>query len=105
MKKIIFIIVLNILFLGICVADMSIGRCQFYGQMPPHSMSIGSTVVYYHEMSSSSTMRGQTEWKQCTQTEWKQCTGDVWVIYRSASDAQRLQFHTTNGSVQTCYDY
>lgn len=97
MKKIIFIIVLNILFLGICVADMSIGRCQFYGEMPPHSMSIGSTVVYYHEMSSSSTMRGQTEYKQCT--------GDVWVIYRSASEAQRLQFQTTNGSVQTCYDY
>ena len=97
MKRIISIVVLNILFFGICVADMSIGRCQFYGQMPPHSASIGSTVVYYYEMSSSSIMRGQTEYKQCT--------GNVWVIYKSALDAQRLQFQTTNGSVQTCYDF
>lgn len=97
MKKLVSIIVLNVLFLSACLADMSIGRCQFYGQIPPHSMSIGSTIVYYQEMSSSSTMRGQTEYKQCT--------GDVWVIYKSASDAQRLQFQTTNGSVQTCYDY
>ena len=97
MKRSIMMIVLCALFGGMATADMSIGRCQFYGQMPPRSMSIGSTVVYYHEMSSSSTMRGQTEYKQCT--------GDVWVIYRSASDAQRLQFQTTNGSIQTCYDY
>lgn len=97
MKKLFSFFALNVLFLGTCVADMSIGRCQFYGQMPPHSMSIGSTIVYYHEMSSSSIMRGQTEYKQCT--------GDVWVIYRSASDTKRLHFQTTNGSVQTCYDF
>ena len=97
MKKLFSIFVLNILFLGFCMADMSIGRCQFYGQMPPRSMSIGSTIVYYYEISSSSTMRGGVEYKRCT--------GDVWVIYKSASDAQRLQFQTTNGSVQTCYDY
>ena len=97
MRKLLSTIVLNVLSLCFCMADMSMGRCQFYGQMPPHSMSIGSTIVYYHEKSSSSIMRGQTEYKQCT--------GNVWVIYRSASDAQRLQFQTTNGSVQTCYDY
>ncbi len=97
MKRTIAIFVVSVLFSGFIAADMSIGRCQFYGEMPPHSMSIGSTKVYYHEMSSSSIMRGQTEYKQCT--------GDVWVIYRSASDAQRLQFQTTNGSVQTCCDY
>lgn len=97
MKRTIAIFVVSVLFSGFIAADMSIGRCQFYGEMPPRSMSIGSTVVYYHEMSSSSTMRGQTEYKQCT--------GDVWVIYRSASDAQRLRFQTTNGSVQTCYDF
>jgi hypothetical protein len=97
MKKIISIFVLNILFLGICVADMSIGRCSFYGERPPHSMSFGNTIVYYHEMSSSSISRGGVEYKQCT--------GNVWVIYRSALDTKRLQFQTTNGSVQTCYDY
>ncbi|MBQ3673773.1 MAG: hypothetical protein II928_04800 [Paludibacteraceae bacterium] len=63
----------------------------FWGEQPPHSMSIGTTTVYYHEMSSSSISRGMTEYKQCK--------GDVWVIYRSAADAQHLQFHTTNGSV------
>lgn len=79
------------------LADMSIGRCSFSGSQPPHSMSIGSTVVYYHEMSSSSRNVGGTEYKQCY--------GDVWVIYGNSSDAQRLKFETSSGTVQVCYNY
>ena len=97
MKRSIMIIVLCALFGGMTTADMMIGRCSFYGERPPCSMSLGNTIVYYHEMSSSSISRGGVEYKQCI--------GDVWVIYRSSSDAKRLQFQTTNGSVQTCYDY
>lgn len=97
MKKLFSILVLNFLFGGISMADMSIGRCSFYGERPPRSMSFGTTIVYYHDMSSSSVMRGQTEYKQCR--------GDVWVIYKSASDVKRIQFQTSDGSVQTCYDF
>lgn len=97
MKRSIMIIALCALFGGMATADMTIGRCSFYGERPPRSMSIGNTIVYYHEMSSSSISRGGVEFKQCT--------GNVWVIYRSAADAKRLQFQTTNGSVQTCNDF
>ena len=97
MKKIISILVLNVLFIGMSIADMSIGRCTFYGEKPPRSMSFGTTLVYYHQMSSSSMMRGQMEYRQCR--------GDVWDIYRSADDAKRLRFQTTDGSVQICNDY
>lgn len=97
MKRSLAIIALCALFNGFLAADATIGKCHFTGERPPRSMSIGSTTVYYHEMSSSSVSRGGVEYKQCT--------GDVWVIYRSASDAKHLQFQTTNGSVQTCNDY
>jgi len=97
MKRKFMTFALIVLFSGIIVADVTIGRCSFFGERPPHSMSIGNTIVYYYEMSSSSVSRGGVEYKQCT--------GDVWVIYRSSSDAKRLQFQTRNGSVQTCNDY
>ena len=97
MRKILSVIALCALFSGFIAADATIGKCHFVGERPPRSMSIGSTTVYYHEMSSSSISRGMTEYKQCQ--------GDVWVIYRSAADAKRLQFQTTNGSVQVCNDY
>lgn len=97
MRRSIMIIVLCALFGGMATADMMIGRCSFYGECPPRCMSLGNTIVYYHEMSSSSVSRGGVEYKQCT--------GDVWVIYRSAADAKRLQFQTTDGSVQTCNDF
>lgn len=97
MKRSLAIIALCALFNGFITADATIGKCHFAGEQPPHSMSIGTTTVYYHEMSSSSISRGMTEYKQCK--------GDVWVIYRSTADAKRLQFQTTNGSVQTCNDY
>ena len=97
MKKVLVFVIINLLFVVLSMADMLIGRCSFYGEMPPRSMSFGTTLVYYHEMSSSSISRGGVEYKQCS--------GDVWVIYRSASDVKRIQFQTSNGTVQVCYDF
>ena len=78
-------------------ADMNIGKCRFYGPQPPHCLNSGQTIIYYHEMSSSSINRGGTEYKQCK--------GDVWVIYRSASEPKRIQVQTSSGSVQVCNDF
>lgn len=95
--KNICIVFLNVIFTCTCMAGMVIGKCEFQGQVPPRSMNIGSTTVYYYEMSSSSSLRGGVEYKQCT--------GDVWVIYKSKWDAEKLRFQTTNGYVQVCYDF
>jgi len=97
MKKAITIFVLCTFFALLIEADTTIGQCTFYGEQPPHSMSMGTTIIYYYEMSASSMIRSGVEYRKCR--------GDVWVIYKSASEARRLQFQTTNGSVQICNNY
>ena len=57
MKRSLAIIALCALFNGFITADATIGKCHFVGERPPRSMSIGSTTVYYQEMSSSSVSR------------------------------------------------
>lgn len=96
MKKLFILLAAVLMTYGV-TADMNIGRCSFYGPQPPHSMMSGQTIIYYHEMSSSSMLRGGTEYKQCK--------GDVWVIYRAASEPKRIQVQTTSGSIQVCNDF
>lgn len=96
-KKIILSIVALFSVVAIVLASVPY-RCGFTGQEPPHSVSHGGeyTLHYYSYARSS---EGRSDGMHIY------LTGDAWVIYYSVQAAQQYHFHSTNGSVQCCYDY
>lgn len=74
-------------------ADMTMGRCSFYGNQPSSGTTIGGMQVYHN-----GTLR-QTETRG-TQQIYRVDGGDVWVIYRSHDEIAKYVF--LGGSVQNC---
>ena len=93
MKKRILIFAMLIL----STVAMVSARCDFDGQMPPHTTNIGSDLtVHYYKYDRSAVISGGVRHEYLV--------GDVWVIFHNASAARSYRFHTTGGQVQYCYD-
>lgn len=97
MKRKIFIFLILI----VSMVTMVSARCDFSGQIPPHSITIGGNgqgvTIHYYKYARSSVISGGC------QHEYFE--GDVWVIYHSSSATKSYCFHTQGGQIQYCYDY
>ena len=74
-------------------ADVSMGRCKFFGNQPSSGTSIGGMKVYHNGTLRLTGSRG-------AQKIYKVDGGEVWVIY--SEHAQKEQYVFLGGSVQAC---
>lgn len=74
-------------------ADMTMGKCFFFGEQPSSKVSIGGMTVLHNGSLTKTGTRG-------TQTIYKVDGGNVWVLYSTREQQAANVF--LGGSVQTC---